>query len=192
MGFSRIEGVMTTDDGFDTFMSERQRPLLRFAMVLTGDGRLAEEIVADVLSRAWEHWDRIAGLDAPNAYVRRMIVNEFVSWRRRLRRTSPHADLVALVDESSTSAGPDPASAHADRDALIGQLRRLPRKQRAVVVLRFYVGLSDAEIAETLDCAAGTVRSNASRALSTLRINLQDNLIDAGAPPRARFVIEES
>jgi RNA polymerase sigma-70 factor (sigma-E family) len=157
---------------FEAFMSERQRPLLRFAMVLTGDGRLAEEIVSDVLCRAWEKWDRIGTVDEPNAYVRRMIVNEFLATKRRLRRTTPRSDLRELID-AGDNRGPDHASTHSERDHLITALTRLPRKQRAALVLRFYEGLSDAEIATVMGCGQATVRSNASRALAALRIQLE-------------------
>jgi RNA polymerase sigma-70 factor (sigma-E family) len=133
-------------------------------MVLIGDARLAEEIVQDALVRAFERWEHIAGLEHPNAYIRRMIVNEYLSWRRRFGRVVPfdpnvHAGSVA-----------DHAGTHAERDAVLADLARLPRKQRAVLTLRYYDGLSDPEIADVLGCTAGTVRGYASRALATLRI----------------------
>ncbi len=170
-----------TDPEFTQFMSQRQRPLLRFAMVLTGDSRLAEDIVSDVLCRAYEKWDRIGTLAEPNAYVRKMIVNEFIASKRRLRRTRPHSDLVDLIDSNEPAA--DHASAHSDRDQLITALARLPRKQRAAVVLRFYEGLSDADIAAVMGCGQAAVRSNTSRALRALRIQLHDiEGAPAGAP----------
>ena len=152
---------------FSAFVAERQRALLRLAMVLCGDARLAEDLVADVLGRAFEKWARIDTTEQPYAYVRRMVVNEYLSWRRRLRRTAPYAQLEDLVGEVPDHAGP-----HAERDALIDQLASLPRQQRATLVLRYYEGLSDAEIAATLGCGESTVRSNAARALATLRIGL--------------------
>jgi RNA polymerase sigma-70 factor (sigma-E family) len=155
------------DQSFTAFVAERQQALLRLAMVLCGNARQAEDVVADVLGRAYEKWARIGALEQPYAYVRRMVVNEYLSWRRRAGRAFPLAQLDDLVD-----AQPDHATAHADRDALINQLAHLPRQQRAALVLRFYEGLSDAEIAGVLGCAESTVRSNASRALATLRIGL--------------------
>ena len=152
---------MATD--FESFVAERKRPLLRFAMVLTGDARLTEDIVADVLGKAYERWDRVGEVDDPNAYVRRMIVNEFVSFRRRLARTFP----VAEPDPVETS--PDPATSHAERAALIVELAKLPRKQRAALVLRYYEGMDDHAIAKLLGCSESTVRSNAARALTRLR-----------------------
>lgn len=150
---------------FAAFVRERERPLLRFAMVLCGDARRAEELVADTLARAYEQWARISMMDQPGAYVRRMIVNDYLSWRRRLRRTVP-------VPDPDGGAVPDHAVAHAERAALIAALAALPPKQRAVLVLRFYLDMPDDEIAATLGCAQSTVRSNAARALSALRIPL--------------------
>jgi RNA polymerase sigma factor (sigma-70 family) len=96
--------------------------------------------------------------------VRRMIVNEFVSWRRKWARIIP----VAAVELPAQV--PDHADGHAERDALFRRLVRLPARQRAVIVLRYYDGLTDAEIAHELDCPVGTVRSIASRAVSALRL----------------------
>jgi RNA polymerase sigma-70 factor (sigma-E family) len=169
--------MTTSRQPFAEFMAERELALRRFATVLTGDPGTSEEIVVDVLSRAWERWDQIGAMEQPNAYVRKMIVNEFIASKRRLRRTSPHSDLIDLID--ANESGPDHASAHSERDQLIAALTRLPRKQRATVVLRFYEGLSDADIAAVMGCGEATVRSNASRALRALRIQLHDT---EGAP----------
>lgn len=146
----------------------RQRPaLLRFATVLTGRTWLADDLVSDVLGRAFERWDRIGSMDQPNAYVRRMIVNDYVSWHRRRIRAVLRPEL-----ESDTVPVDDGTTAHAERDAMIRRLAGLPRRQRAAVVLRYYAGLPDAEIAEQLGCRESTVRSQISRALATLRLDL--------------------
>ncbi len=151
---------------FEAFVATRQVALLRFAMVLTGNARLAEDVVADVLSRAYERWDQLATMNSPYGYVRRMVVNEYLTWRRRLRRTFPVATL-----EELTEAAPDHAEAHSTRADLHARLSGLPPRQRACVVLRYYEDLADAEIAEALGCSVGTVRSNISRALAALRID---------------------
>jgi RNA polymerase sigma-70 factor (sigma-E family) len=144
----------------------RQRPaLMRFATVLTCQAWLAEDVVSDVLGRAFERWDRISAMDEPHAYVRRMVVNDYLSWRKRLARTSPHADVEPAVL-------PDGADERAERDAMIRRLAALPRKQRAAVVLRYYAGLPNREIATQLGCRETTVRSQIHRALATLRIDL--------------------
>lgn len=152
-------------DSFTDFVATRHAGLLKFAMVLCGDARLAEDVVADVLGRAYEQWSRIGAMEHPHGYVRRMVVNEYLSWRRRLHRTFP----VAEPDDSGETE-PDHAERHSDRADVAERLARLPVRQRACLVLRFYEGHTDDEIADLLGCAAGTVRSNISRALATLRI----------------------
>jgi RNA polymerase sigma-70 factor (sigma-E family) len=153
---------------FEEFAAARLGAVLRFAAVLTGDRSLAEDVVQEVLIRAHGRWDEIARLNRPEAYVRKMVVNEYLSWRRRSWRLVP-SGAGTDVDVRLT---PDPAVGHAERDAILAELARLPRRQRTVLVLRYYEALSDAEIAEVLGCAPGTVRGYASRALATLRIDL--------------------
>ncbi len=155
-----------TSQDFTDFVADRQAGLLRFAMVLTGDARLAEDIVADVLARAFERWDRIGVMDKAYGYVRRMVVNDYLSWRRRLRRTFP----VAALEDLARSE-PDHADAHLDRAAMHARLAGLPVRQRTCLVLRYYEDLTDLEISDVLGCAVGTVRSNISRALAALRID---------------------
>jgi DNA-directed RNA polymerase specialized sigma24 family protein len=135
---------------FEEFVTARLPAVLRFAGVLTGDRGLAEDVVQDVLIRASSRWQAIAQLDRPEAYVRKMVVNEFLSWRRRSWRLVP----------------------------------KLPRRQRAVLVLRYYEGLSDLDIAAVLGCRPGTVRGYASRALAALRIEM-------AGPARQPLVIKE-
>jgi RNA polymerase sigma-70 factor (sigma-E family) len=149
---------------FEEFVAERLDGLLRYATVLTNDPHLAQDIVQDVLLRAQQRW---AGIDAPPAYIRRMITNEYLSWRRRaVRRMVPssHDVLDALGPPEA-----DPSAAYDERDAMLGLLETLPRKQRAAIVLRYYENYSDAEIAAVLRCGTSTVRSQISRALATLR-----------------------
>lgn len=152
---------------FEEFTASRLPALLRFAAVLTGERGLAEDVVQEVLFRAHQRWSHIGALDAPELYVRRMISNEYLSWRRRWARVVPHAEVGA-----TEAAGGDHVDAYAERDALAAPLRRLPPRQRAVLVLRYYAGLSDSEIAAELGCASGTVRGHASRALAALRVEL--------------------
>jgi RNA polymerase sigma-70 factor (sigma-E family) len=154
---------------FEEYAAWRLPALLRYAAVLTGDRDLAQDIVQEVLSRAHLRWRRIGQLDLPDRYVRRMIVNEFISWRRRHSRVVP----VGRVDDPAGAVvPPDTAAVHAERDALWTELARLPRRQQAVLVLRYYEGLTDTEIAGVLGCRPGTVRGYASRALAALRVEL--------------------
>jgi RNA polymerase sigma-70 factor (sigma-E family) len=152
---------------FDEFAAACLPGLLRFAVVLTGDRGLAEDVVQEVLLRVHGRWAKIGALDSPEHYVRRMVVNEYLTWRRRWGRVVPHPDPPVDFDPLS-----DHAAVHAERDALRIELDKLPRRQRAVLVLRYYAGMSDIEIAEVLGCGAGTVRGYASRALAALRVEL--------------------
>lgn len=153
---------------FADYMARQRPALMRFATVLTCQPWLAGDLVSDVLGKAYERWDRISGLDDPHAYVRRMVVNEYLTWRRRLARTSPQAEI-------EPAEHPDGADERAERDDMIRRLAALPRKQRAAVVLRYYAGLPDREIAAQLGCRESTVRSQVHRALAALRIDLTAN-----------------
>jgi RNA polymerase sigma-70 factor (sigma-E family) len=153
---------------FDDWAAERLPALLRFAAVLTGDRALAEDVVQEVLIRAYGRWSRLLELDRPEAYIRRMIVNEHLSWRRRWSRYLP-SDQVSHGPAAATVA--DHAAGLADRDALMNELARLPRRHQTVLVLRYYEGLTDNEIAAVLGCSPGTVRGYASRALASLRVD---------------------
>jgi RNA polymerase sigma-70 factor (sigma-E family) len=152
---------------FDDFAAAEVTPMLRYAMVLTCDAQLAQDVVQECLLRAQQKWSRIGGLDAPSAYVKRMITNEYLSWRRRRAAKDVAMSHAALDDIGSTTV--DDVGRYDERDAMLRRIAILPRKQRAAVVLRYYDGFDDDEIAEVLGCAAGTVRSHISRALTTLR-----------------------
>ena len=151
-------------DGFDEFVVARGPALLRYAHLLCGNAHLAEDLVQEVLARVHRRWARIEHLDAPEAYVRRAVTREFLSWRRRL--ASREAVLAEVPDRPS---GADPAGQLAARDEMWTLLAGLPRTQRAVLVLRFYDDLADNQIADVLGCAPSTVRAHASRALARLR-----------------------
>ena len=141
--------------------------LVRYATALTGDGHTAADLVQEVLLRAHVRWHRIALMERPDLYLRRMVTNEHLSWRRRwhVRSIRPAADDVLAAH----------APPHDDRtdtvhdDAMWRHLAALPPRQRTVLVLRYYEDLSDPEIATVLGTTSATVRSHAARALSTLR-----------------------
>jgi RNA polymerase sigma-70 factor (sigma-E family) len=153
---------------YEQFVRERQRALFRFAVVLCGDPVLAEEILQDVLGHAYERWHLVAAAEDANAYVRRMLVNEYLGWRRRRRRLVP----VGRFAEDALPNTPDHADAHVDRVDLQDRLTALPPKQRAALVLRYYAGLSFADVAAHLGCRESSARSYVTRALATLRIQL--------------------
>jgi len=156
---------------FDEFATWQLPALLRYAAVLAGNRDLAQDIAQEVLARAHTRWSSIGRMDAPELYVRRMVTNEFLSWRRRWARQVPVSDVIVAPDRAGA---PDTATTQADRDALLRQLSRLPRRQQAVLVLRYYEGFTDAEIADVLGCQPGTVRGYASRALQALRVSVAD------------------
>ena len=146
---------------FDAFVATRSNALLRTAYLLTGDHALAEDLLQTALAKAWRAWTRI---DDPEPYVRKIIVNTYASWwRRRWNGEQPTDDLPepAGVNDSSSD----------DRADLWSAVGRLPKRQRAVIVLRFYEDLSEAETAAALGIAAGTVKSQTSKALRALRID---------------------
>lgn len=152
---------------FDEFLREQLGPLVRYAGVLTADAHLAQDLTQDALVRAHARWGRIRRMDRPDLYVRRMITNGFLSWRRLVSvRSTRSVPDVGLFSHATT---PDPALRLADRDQLDALLATLSRRQRAVLVLRFYEGRTDEEIAAIFGCAPGTVRSHISRALADLR-----------------------
>lgn len=153
---------------YDQFVTDRLDQLLRYATALTCDKHLAQDIVQDVLLRARQKWARIGALEVPYLYLKRMVTNDYLSWRRRRA-----AREVLTGHGGFDEVGPvvaDHAERHAERDAMRALIAALPRKQRAAVVLRYYEDSSDEEIASVLKCSAGTVRSNISRALAKLRV----------------------
>jgi RNA polymerase sigma-70 factor (sigma-E family) len=154
------------DATFEEFVGARGAALLRFALMLTGDRHRAEDVVQSVLAKAYPKWARISAMQQPEAYLKAVLVNEHLSWWRR--RSSGELPVAAPAD-AQVAAGGDTAAEHASRDAAWALLQRLPRRQRAVLVLRYYEDLADAEIASVLGCSPATVRSQAARALSALR-----------------------
>jgi RNA polymerase sigma-70 factor (sigma-E family) len=138
--------------------------LVRTAYAVSGDLGLAEDAVQTAFAKAYGSWRRIARMRAPEAYLRRMAVNEVLNDRRLARRR--HELTSAEPPERATPAGVDDALAHGD---MWRALSTLPPRQRAVLVLRYYEDLSEQQIAATLGCRPGTVKSQASAALAALR-----------------------
>ncbi len=160
---------------YENFVRAHLPRLLRYAAMLTGERELAADLVQDVLVKAYRRWSRIADADHPDRYVLRMVTNGYLSWRH-----SRAARLIATGDLPDEVRPGDFASDHALREDMWQRLARLPRRQRAVVVLRYYEQLTDAEIADVLGCAQPTVRAHAHRALTTLRNGLTvDHMVEA-------------
>jgi RNA polymerase sigma-70 factor (sigma-E family) len=153
---------------FSEFAAQRLSALLRSATALTCDPHLAQDVVQEVLIRTQRDWERIGVMDSPLAYVRKMIFNEYLSWRRR-RANRDLAVSHPLLVQLGGAGLDDHAAQFAERDAMRVRIARLSRRQRAVIVLRYYENLSDSEIAGVLGCSAATVRSHVSHALAALR-----------------------
>jgi RNA polymerase sigma-70 factor (sigma-E family) len=167
---SRDSAVSDRDGEFAAFMAARQPALLRTAYLLTGDQHTAEDLVQTALAKLYLAWDKVHRREVVDAYVRRILVNEHNSlWRRAWKRREVSTDAVpdrhTVVDRTD-----DGQSA-----ALWDFVQTLPRRQRAVIVLRYYEDLSEAEIADTLGISVGTVKSQASRALAAMRSRVQEN-----------------
>ncbi|MEP7090914.1 MAG: SigE family RNA polymerase sigma factor [Nocardioidaceae bacterium] len=148
---------------FEEFVAARSSRLLRTAYLLTHDRGLAEDLVQTALSKAWFAWGRVD--NDPEPYVRRILVNTYASWWRRRWNGEEPTD--ALPDTGSSGHDESSAARHDLWDAMA----RLPKRQRAVVVLRYFEDLSEAQAAEVLGCSVGTVKSQTSRALAKLRID---------------------
>ena len=162
---------------FEEFVQARSGSLLRTALLLTGQNRHeAEDLLQLALERAYRHWPRVAGTGEPERYVRRILANASADrWRRIGRR--PEQPLPAAA---ACLVIPDPSAELDDRDYLLRMLAELPPRQRAVLVLRYFDDLPDAEIAAALGCSTGTVKSHAARALARLRSALQPQSAPAG------------
>jgi RNA polymerase sigma-70 factor (sigma-E family) len=168
------------DEAFIAFVASSQRRLLQLAWLFTGDSHRAEELVQEALVRTYAVWHRVRA-DDPFGYTRRVLVNAKTdSWRRRSRE-----DLVRDTPEPQV-AGPDPSDAAADHASVVAALQTLAPRERAVVVLRYYVDLSEAETAHELRMSVGTVKSTASRALAKLRVQQADTFRLPTGPEGAR------
>ena len=150
---------------FAQFIKARGQALQRTAWLLTGDWGLAEDLVQTALARSWPRWERINRRDDPEVYVRRVMINTWRTWSRRRWRgekVTPEPEPHAVVND-------DMAAEVATRMYLRDLLATLSGRQRAVLVLRLYDDLPEAQVAEMLSCSTGTVKSALSRALARLR-----------------------
>jgi RNA polymerase sigma-70 factor (sigma-E family) len=155
-------------EGFAQFIEARQLALQRTAWLLTNDWALAQDLVQTALARSWPYWGQIRCGDDPEIYVRRVMVNTWSTWRRRRwRAEQPSGE---LVDKAATG---DLAGEVTTRLAVRSLLAALTDRQRAVVVLRLFDDLSEAQVAQILGCAAGTVKATMSQAMARLRSDPQ-------------------
>ena len=156
------------EDAFRDFVVGRSPAYLRTAYLLTGDWGHAEDLLQTALAKVYRAWGRLRDHDNLDAYVRRVLVNTQISWwRRAWKAERPTAEL-------PETPAPDAAGATEERDRLRRALLALPPRQRAVVVLRHYEDLAEADVARTLGCSIGTVKSQCARGLAKLREALSD------------------
>jgi RNA polymerase sigma-70 factor (sigma-E family) len=157
-------GDRTDDEDFVAFVNARWAPLYRFAWLLTGGHESAEDLLQLALEKAFVRWGRIRRMDAPEAYVRRVVANTAISQSRRsfVHHEVNQAELPEYVS-ASFEDGSD------SRSVLWPLVCGLPPRQRAVVVLRFYEDLTEAQVAQELGCSIGTVKSQGHDAMQSLR-----------------------
>jgi len=174
---------MAQPEGFDEFVRACSHRLYRVGCLLTGgDLARAEDLVAETLARVYLAWPRVRQGDA-FGYARRTLVNLHVDWRRLLRRRAE-----TLTDRPpDTPGGPAHDGDIAQRDSVVRSLRRLTRRERAVVVLRYFLDLTEQGTADELGVSVGTVKSTNARALAKLRVSpdLVEPARSAASPPRA-------
>jgi RNA polymerase sigma-70 factor (sigma-E family) len=173
---------------FEEFVTARSAALFRTAVLLTGNRQDAQDLVQSALERACRHWERVAAAEQPEAYVRRILVNSLKDrWRVRRRIVEVPFDDA----RPSVPAGQSPQRQVEQvelRRSMVAELLRLPTGIRAVLVLRYFEDLSEAEIAHALGCSTGTVKSQAARGLAKLRAALgtePDFAVSASGPPPA-------
>ena len=162
----QVAGPGAGDSSFEEFVAGASARLFTMALLLTGRRRPeAEDLLQDVLERAYRRWGRISRHGDPAPYVRQMLVNAAVDRSRRLRRRREEP----LGPDCAAAAAGDPFGVAGDRDLLLRALAGLPPRQRAVLVLRYFEDLSEAQAAGALGCSVGAVKSQTSRGLAKLR-----------------------
>src|ERR1700691_1047862 len=159
-----VEGRPSEPDGFRDFVEARSQSLLRSGWLLTGDWPSAEDLVQTALAAAWPRWTSLTRQDAPELYVRKIMVNTFLRWRQRrwngeiatgrLPEHPAYGDVFAQIDA---------------RQALLAALDRLPARPRAGGVLRYFADQTEVQTAAAMGCSVGAVKSHAAKALARLR-----------------------
>jgi RNA polymerase sigma-70 factor (sigma-E family) len=162
---------------YEEFVHMGLGALARYAVILTGDQHTAQDLVQETMVRVQLNWRKVARAEAPERYVRRMMLNQYLDWRRGswLSRVLLRAEPVEPAVRST-----DLADAAVDRDLVWAALATLPRQQRAALVLRYYEDLPDSDVADALGCTVGAARGYISRALTTLRAGMGAELRTGG------------
>lgn len=168
MRFGRAEGRQAWEEAFVAYYAAKGEMLRRTAFALCGDWHLAEDLTQTVFTNLYRVWRRIERHEVLDQYARRVLLRAFLDQGRRpWRRESPTAPESPMLDEGRwEDGGAD------DRVTLRAALLGLPKRRRAVLVLRYWADLSVEQVAEILDCPPGTVKSLTARALADLRARL--------------------
>ena len=170
------------EEEFREFVAARSAALLRTAYLLAGDWATAEDLLQTALTKTYLAWKRLGEIEAVEPYARRVLVNTATSWwRRRWHGERP-------TEVLPERAAPDQLEEQLERDVLWRHVKALPARQRAVLVLRFYEDMSEAQTAALLNISAGTVKSQTSRALTTLRHRLAAEGIEPAVRGAGRWV----
>jgi RNA polymerase sigma-70 factor (sigma-E family) len=164
---------VSEESEFREWAVSAQRRLLHFAALSSGDHGRAEDLVQDALVRTYAAWPRVRAGN-PEAYARRCIVNRRIDWWRRRSSTEAAYDNVPVPPDDDFSADAD------RRMVVLAALRRLTTRERTVLAMRFWLGLTEVETAEELQIAVGTVKSTTARAVAKLRddANLREGTSD--------------
>ena len=169
-GANEGDGALTTADplvDFEAYVRASQRKHKRLAFLLAGDLHAAEDLLQAAYAKLYPRWDKVRAYDAPDAYLRKVMVSVRTSWWRR------HRNREWATDEVPELGGvADHGEEVVESRVLLSALRGLPERQRAAVVLRHWCDLSEAETASIMSCSLGTVKSNTSKGLAHLRAAL--------------------
>jgi len=152
---------------FSEFAHSRWPHLVRLGYGLTGDRGLAEDLAQTTLASAYASWARVRRADSPDAYLRKILINAHRGGRRKRRVAE---DLRPIAPEVAMT---DPAGRRDDQAAVLAALAELPPKQREVVLLRFWLDLTEIQAAESLGCSIGNVKSQTARALAKLKVSAE-------------------
>jgi RNA polymerase sigma-70 factor (sigma-E family) len=151
---------------FDEFVAAYSNGLFKTAFLVSRDRGRAEDLVQETWIKAYRHWSRVCAVERPDLYVRRILLREYLGWRRRM----PSREVIGFVQPERGEA--DVTASIVDRDYLWTLIAELPVRQRTVVVLRYFEDLPDDQISRILGCAQSTVRGLAARALVGLRTRI--------------------
>lgn len=164
---------MDIDEDFTVFVRSRQRALVRAAYLVCGDHHAAADLVQGALTKAACRWEQLRD-GSPEAYVRRIVYRDAISRWRKLRREQSYDVQTPELQQLAGAAARDLAQEWVSGADVRAAVKDLPPRQRAILVLRYYEDLSEAQIADVLEISPGTVKSQAHSALRNLRAALPE------------------